>query len=64
MGALIGLYDLLANSAERFPEKVAVEEADGDAIRYRDLAELAGQLRNWLLAARGVPRRPRRYLPT
>ena len=50
-----GLHNLLASSVERFPERIAVEEADGGTIRYRELGELCGRTCNWL-SANGIGR--------
>jgi len=55
MNDLSGLDQLFARSAERFPQRVAVIEADGGSIDYRDLAELAGRTALWL-AGSGVGR--------
>lgn len=48
MSDVSSLDQLLRRSSERFPERVAVIEADGGAICYRDLAKLANQLGGWL----------------
>jgi amino acid adenylation domain-containing protein len=53
VSAASGLYELLATSAARSPEKIAVEEAGSGAISYRDVADLAADLHAWL-AANGV----------
>lgn len=46
------LYDLLRNSARRFPERVAVEDAQRDnAISYADFDALTDQIRNRLVNA-------------
>jgi amino acid adenylation domain-containing protein len=46
-----GLYDRLASSAERFPDRSAVEEADVDGgVTYRQLVQLAERLHGWLAA--------------
>jgi len=47
------LHALLEAAAARWPDRVAVEEADGSSLRYAELARLAGRTRE-LLLARGV----------
>ena len=48
MNNVVGLHHLLARSVERFPERTAVEEAEGGAISYRELGELSGRVSRWL----------------
>lgn len=48
-----GLYDLFARSAERWPDRVAVEEVGGGSLTYRELWTLTDRLARWL-AASGV----------
>jgi amino acid adenylation domain-containing protein len=48
-----GIHGLLRWSVERFPERIAVEEAGGGAIRYSELGALADRFSGWL-AANGV----------
>lgn len=43
------LHQLLALSAEKFPDRTAVEETAGGAITYRDLDQLSNRLRDRLL---------------
>jgi amino acid adenylation domain-containing protein len=45
------LHELLEHSALESPGQLAVEEADGASINYRDLAALADRLHGWLHAA-------------
>ena len=42
------LHQLLDLSASRFPDKVAVEEAESGSIRYDELARLSDRLRDRL----------------
>jgi amino acid adenylation domain-containing protein len=42
------LHQLLDVSASRFPDKVAVEEAESGSIRYRELARLSDRVRDRL----------------
>jgi amino acid adenylation domain-containing protein len=49
------LHHILLRSAERHPERTAVREPDGAAVTYRELAALAGRVRD-RLAALGVAR--------
>ena len=51
----MALHDLLARSAARHAERVAVREPDGRAITYRELAALSDRVRD-RLAAMGVGR--------
>ena len=55
MTAFQGLYALLAGSADRAPDRIAVEEREGAAIRYGELLHLAGRLSAWLDAASVEP---------
>jgi amino acid adenylation domain-containing protein len=43
------LYQLLDVSASRFPDRVAVEEAESGSIRYDELARLSDRVRDHLL---------------
>lgn len=43
------LHQLLALSAENFPDRIAVEETAGGAITYRDLDKLSDRLRDRLI---------------
>jgi amino acid adenylation domain-containing protein len=43
------LHHLLVLSAERYPDRIAVEETDGGSITYRDLNQLSDQLRDKLI---------------
>lgn len=43
------LPQLLADSVQRYPDRIAVEETDGRAITYRDLNELSDRLRDRLI---------------
>src|SRR3546814_14811920 len=45
------LDGLLSESAERFADRIAVEEAGNGRLTYRELHEAAVQLRNQLVAA-------------
>ena len=45
------LFDLLERSANCWPDHVAVEEAEGGALRYRELLELASETAAWLFQA-------------
>jgi amino acid adenylation domain-containing protein len=58
------LFDLLAAAAARDPDHIAVEEADGAAVSYRQLTAVAERVRDWLASA-GVARGDRVgvYLP-
>lgn len=47
------LHELLDRSARRFPDRVAIEESDGNSIRYAELARLSDRVRD-RLAAVGV----------
>jgi len=47
------LPELLSQSSERFPDRVAVEEGDGGAIGYAELSRLSNRLRD-RLRHRGV----------
>jgi amino acid adenylation domain-containing protein len=49
MTATTALHQLLDISASRFPDNVAVEEAEGGRIRYSELAGLSDRLRGRLL---------------
>src|SRR5438477_10817589 len=49
------LHQLLDVSASRFPDKVAVEEAESGSIRYRELARLSDRVRDRLLQLRVEP---------
>ncbi len=51
----MALHDLLARSAARHPDRVAVREPDGRAVTYRELDDLAARLADRLAAA-GVGR--------
>ncbi len=42
------LHQLLDISASRFPDRIAVEEAESGSIRYRELARLSDRLRDRL----------------
>jgi amino acid adenylation domain-containing protein len=55
MMATIGLHQLLDVSASRFPDKIAVEEAEGGSIRYGELAHLSDRVRDRLLQLRVEP---------
>ncbi len=44
----MALHQLLVFSAERYPDRIAVEETDGDAITYRALDQLSDRLRDQL----------------
>jgi amino acid adenylation domain-containing protein len=56
MGDNRNLFELLARSASRSPDRVAVEEADGGVLRYRELLGLADRTAAWLTAVAGVRR--------
>jgi amino acid adenylation domain-containing protein len=43
------LHHLLVLSAQRYPDRIAVEETDGSSITYRDLNQLSDQLRDRLI---------------
>jgi amino acid adenylation domain-containing protein len=43
------LHQLLVQSAEKYPDRIAVEETDNGAITYRDLNQLSDQLRDRLI---------------
>jgi amino acid adenylation domain-containing protein len=58
MSTFPALHEFLARSAQEFPQRTAVEEADGGAISYHDLAALSGRLQQWL-ASLGVGRNDR-----
>lgn len=49
------LYLLLTHSAELWPENIAVREAGGESIHYKDLEALSDKVRDWLFLA-GVNR--------
>src|SRR6266480_2983260 len=49
------LHQLLDVSASRFPDKIAVEEAEGGSIRYGELAHLSDRVRDRLLQLRVEP---------
>jgi amino acid adenylation domain-containing protein len=49
------LHQLLDLSASRFPDKVAVEEAESGSIRYGELARLSDRVRDRLLQLRVKP---------
>ena len=55
MMATTGLHQLLDVSASRFPDKIAVEEAEGGSIRYGKLAHLSDRVRDRLLQLRVEP---------
>ena len=48
MNGATGLFDFLARSADRSPQHIAVEEAEGGSITYRGIVDLASDLRSWL----------------
>jgi amino acid adenylation domain-containing protein len=50
------LHQLLDISASRFPDNVAVEEAESGSIHYRELASLSDRVRDRLLELRVGPR--------
>jgi amino acid adenylation domain-containing protein len=59
-----GLHLRLKDSVERFPDRVAVEEAEGESVTYRELAALSDQFCNWLTAhGIGAGDRVGLYLP-
>jgi amino acid adenylation domain-containing protein len=43
------LHELLINSANKYPDRIAVEETDGGSITYHDLDKLSDQLRGELV---------------
>src|SRR5690349_11133132 len=43
------LHQLLVKSAQKFPDRIAVEETEDGAITYRDLNQLSDQLRDRLV---------------
>jgi amino acid adenylation domain-containing protein len=43
------LHELLVLSAQKYPDRIAVEETDDGAITYRDLNQLSDQLRDKLI---------------
>lgn len=49
MDSQIFLHQLLTHSASKYPDCIAVEDANGDLITYRDLDELSDQLRDRLV---------------
>src|SRR6266481_3259050 len=49
------LHQLLDASASRFPDNVAVEEAERGSIRYSELAHLSDRVRDRLLQLRIEP---------
>ena len=51
----VGLHDRLRNSADRVPERVAVEDGSGRTISYRELYALAATLRDRLRRLGLVP---------
>ncbi len=51
MGSSAGLFGLLADAADRSPQCIAVEEAEGGSIGYAALTTLAGRFRDWLTVA-------------
>src|SRR6266487_429523 len=55
MIATRALHQLLDVSASRFPDNVAVEEAESGSIRYGDLAHLSVRVRDRLLRLRVEP---------
>jgi amino acid adenylation domain-containing protein len=55
MMATRALHQLLDVSASRFPDNVAVEEAESGSIRYRELARLSDRVRDRLLQLRVEP---------
>src|SRR3989304_3575778 len=42
------LHQLLILSAQKFPDRIAVEESDDGAITYHELDRLSDRLRDWL----------------
>jgi L-proline---[L-prolyl-carrier protein] ligase len=50
------LHQLLDLSASRFPDNIAVEEAEGGSIRYGELAHLSDRVRDRLLQLHVGPR--------
>src|SRR6266481_6541663 len=49
------LHQLLDRSASRFPDNIAVEEAEGGSIRYCESAHLSDRVRDRLLQLRVEP---------
>jgi amino acid adenylation domain-containing protein len=49
------LHRYLDDAARKWPDNVAVREAGGGSIRYRELASLSDRLRDWLVAQRVRP---------
>lgn len=49
MNNLKDLHQLLFQSAQKYPERIAVEETDDGAITYHDLNQLSDQLRDRLI---------------
>src|SRR5919106_4220349 len=49
------LHQILDISASRWPDNVAIEEADSGCIRYQELAQLSDRLRDRLVALRVQP---------
>ena len=45
---MTALYQLLDHSAERFPDRIAIEESAGAAISYAALARLSDRIRDRL----------------
>lgn len=49
MNNQVTLYKLLVLSAQKYPDRIAVEETDGAAITYRDLDQISDRLKDRLI---------------
>lgn len=55
MDNVISLSQLLDHTARKFPERIAVEDADGSSVTYGELDDLSNRLRDALLSKGILP---------